>query len=232
MNILMPLPHQDFDPTEVGTTWRILSEAGHHVHFATPDGLVAIADPLMISGEGLDAWGFVPGLKKIKLLGLLLRAQGPARQAYAQMQVDSHFIQPMTYEQAMARDLAAPFDALVLPGGHAKGMRPYLESTVLQNLVSRFFAPQPPRGTASSRGSCLSWGATGSPVAPSRYRTLGVVGPQDHGSDLEARKICLGFDAAVGTFLGPDLLPHLHRSGWRSAWVLGCRSRGQKSIGQ
>lgn len=64
MNILMPLPHQDFDPTEVGTTWRILSEAGHHVHFATPDGLVAIADPLMISGEGLDAWGFVPGLKK------------------------------------------------------------------------------------------------------------------------------------------------------------------------
>ncbi len=144
MNILMPLPHQDFDPTEVGTTWRILSEAGHHVHFATPDGLVAIADPLMISGEGLDAWGFVPGLKKIKLLGLLLRAQGPARQAYAQMQVDSHFIQPMTYEQAMARDLAAPFDALVLPGGHAKGMRPYLDSTVLQNLVARFFAPQPP----------------------------------------------------------------------------------------
>lgn len=50
----------------------------------------------------------------------------------------------MTYEQAMARDLAAPFDALVLPGGHAKGMRPYLESTVLQNLVARFFAPQAP----------------------------------------------------------------------------------------
>lgn len=42
---------------------------------------------------------------------------------------------------AMARDQSTPFDALVLPGGHAKGMRPYLESAVLQGLVGRFFEP-------------------------------------------------------------------------------------------
>lgn len=142
MNILMPLPHQDFDPTEVCITWRILCDAGHDVHFATPEGWPAEADPLMISGEGLDVWGCVPGLKKIKFVGLLLRAQASTRQAYAQIQVDPQFKRPMTYQQAMARDLVTPFDALVLPGGHAKGMRTYLESKVLQNLVVRFFEPQ------------------------------------------------------------------------------------------
>ena len=142
MNILMPLPSRDFDPTEVCITWRILLEAGHDVIFATPDGMPALADPLMISGEGLDVWGWVPGLKRIKLLGLVLRAHSEARQCYARVLKDSRFVQPLSYQQALDRDLAQPFDALVLPGGHAKGMRPYLESPILQNLVARFFEPQ------------------------------------------------------------------------------------------
>lgn len=64
--VLMPLPARDFDPTEAAVTWRVLSEAGHEVFFATPDGRPARADPLMLSGEGLDLWGAIPGLKKIK----------------------------------------------------------------------------------------------------------------------------------------------------------------------
>lgn len=139
MNILMPLPAYDFDPTEVCVTWQVLTEAGHAVVFATPDGRRAHADRLMVTGEGLDVWGWIPGLKKIKLLGLMLRAQLPARQAYGQLQSDGAFLQPLTYAAADAQARVGGFDALVLPGGHAKGMRTYLESAVLQGLVAYFF---------------------------------------------------------------------------------------------
>ena len=30
-HVLIPLPHQDFDPSEVAVPWRILTQAGHHV---------------------------------------------------------------------------------------------------------------------------------------------------------------------------------------------------------
>ena len=38
------------------------------------------------------------------------------------------------------------FDGLVLPGGHAKGIIPYLESVQLQNSISGFFATEKPVG--------------------------------------------------------------------------------------
>lgn len=139
MNILMPLPAHDYDPTEAAVAWQVLTQAGHTVCFTTPNGLPAQADPLMLSGEGLDPWGCVPGLRKMKVLGLLLRAQHAARQAHAVMVQSPHFGQPLTYEQAAEQHRLTPFDGLVLPGGHAKGMRPYLESTVLQSLVASFF---------------------------------------------------------------------------------------------
>jgi putative intracellular protease/amidase len=133
--ILMPLPAHDFDPTEAAVTWRVIRAAGHHVVFATPDGSRAYADPLMLSGEGLDLWGAVPGLKKVKLIGLLLRADTFGRSAYCELERDPQFLNPLTYKQVIAQD----YDALVLPGGHAKGMRPYLESKILQALIVEFF---------------------------------------------------------------------------------------------
>ena len=36
--ILMPLPNRDFDPTETGVPWRVLTGLGHRIVFATPDG--------------------------------------------------------------------------------------------------------------------------------------------------------------------------------------------------
>ena len=62
--IIIPIPNRDFDPSEVALPWQILRAAGHIVEFATPDGGPASADPLMLSGEGLDPWGWIPGLKK------------------------------------------------------------------------------------------------------------------------------------------------------------------------
>ncbi len=133
--LIMPLPSQDFDPTEVAVTWRILRAAGHTVVFATPDGQRAHTDPRMIHGEGLDPWGWVPVLKKIRLLGLVLRAESGARDAYRALEQDPNFLAPKPYEALRTQD----YDGLVLPGGHARGMRPYLESRCLQTFVADFF---------------------------------------------------------------------------------------------
>jgi putative intracellular protease/amidase len=139
--VLIPLPRRDFDPSEAAVSWQVLLREGHRVVFATPDGQPAAADPLMLSGEGLDAWGFVPGLRKLKLLGLALRANADARAAYAQMERDPHFLHPLRYDQLQIAD----FDGLLLPGGHwARGMREYLESPVLQAFVGAFFDASKP----------------------------------------------------------------------------------------
>lgn len=135
MNIIIPIPSHDFDPTEVAVSWSVLRDAGHQIFFATPDGLPGQADPLMLSGEGLDAWGFIPLLRKLRLIGLLLRAHRPARAAYAELLRDAHFRQPLRYAQLRVND----FDALLLPGGHAQGMKAYLESALLQRFVADFF---------------------------------------------------------------------------------------------
>ena len=116
-------------------SWRVLRDAGHAVVFATPDGTGASADPMMLSGEGLDPWGFAPELRKLRVAGLLLRADRSARDAYARLKDDDSFRHPISYGQLNERD----FDALLLPGGHAKTMRPYLESDVLQLFVGSLF---------------------------------------------------------------------------------------------
>ena len=142
LTILMPLPHQDFDPTEAAISWRIIRDAGHKVLFATPDGQRAYADPLMISGEGLDPWGLIPGLKKLRLIGLVLRAESGARQAYRDMESDPAYLKPLRYDALNVAD----FDGLVLPGGHAKGMRKYLEDKTLQAFVAAFFETRNAQG--------------------------------------------------------------------------------------
>ncbi len=124
--VLMPLPRSDFDPTETGVPWRALSERGHRLVFATPDGKAGAADPEMITGKGLG------------IFARLLKADQNGRSAYEAMARDPAFTRPMRYDDVHESE----FDALLLPGGHAKGMRPYLESPVLRLMVSSFFARQ------------------------------------------------------------------------------------------
>lgn len=135
MKILVPIPNHDFDPTEVAVSWKILRAAGHELVFATPDGARGHADPVMITGEGLDPWGFIPGLRKLRLIGLSLRAHSPARAAYRALEQDACFLKPLRYADLRVAD----FDALLLPGGHAKQMRAYLENSSLQDFVADFF---------------------------------------------------------------------------------------------
>jgi putative intracellular protease/amidase len=135
--VLIPLPRRDFDPSEAAVSWSVLRQLGHSVAFATPDGRPAAADDMMLTGEGLDIWGFVPGLKRIAGIGRLMRANADARAAYARMQGDPAYQAPLSWEQIRRED----FDGLLLPGGHrARGMREYLESETLQRLVAAFFA--------------------------------------------------------------------------------------------
>ncbi len=135
--VLIPLPHRDFDPSEVAISWSVLTRLGHSVAFATPDGQGGRADDLMLTGEGLDVWGFIPGLKHLVAIGRLMRANAEAQSAYAAMEQVPAFKKPHAWAQVRREN----FDGLLLPGGHrARGMREYLESEVLQKLVAEFFA--------------------------------------------------------------------------------------------
>jgi putative intracellular protease/amidase len=141
--ILIPIPARDFDPTETAVPWLILSKAGHKVTFVTPDGKPGVADDIMVTGEGLDPWGLIPGLKKLVMFGRLLRANKEARAAYAAMIASAEFNAPLRWEDAKATD----YDGLILPGGHrARGMRAYLESADVQRLTVEFFRAGKPVG--------------------------------------------------------------------------------------
>jgi len=139
--VLIPLPAQDFDPSEAAVSWLVLSTAGHIVTFATPDGRPAVADDMMLTGQGLDFWGQIPLLRNWPLIGLLMRANRAARDAYAAMMADPNYLAPKRWDEVDASE----FGGLLLPGGHrARGMRSYLESEVLQDYVASFFEAQKP----------------------------------------------------------------------------------------
>ena len=125
--VLVPLPRIDFDPTEAGVPWRVLSEAGHAFVFATPDGAPAQADPRMLQGTGLG------------LLAPMLRAQGGAVADHDRMAQSDAYRSPIRWSGIADGLAAGHFDALLLPGGHAPGMREYLESPLRQSAVAHFF---------------------------------------------------------------------------------------------
>src|SRR5580658_9645786 len=135
--VIIPVPSRDFDPSEAAISWQVLTQLGHRVSFATPDGLPGQCDPLMISGEGLDVWGQVPLLRRLRLVGLILRANADARRAYAAMLKDAAYNSSLRWDRIEVDN----FDGILLPGGHrVRGMREYLESESLQRVTAGFFA--------------------------------------------------------------------------------------------
>lgn len=128
--VLIPLPRQDFDPTECAVPWKVLKQAGIDVVFATPNTQKASCDPLMLSGKGLG------------LFAATLVANKDAQQAYREMENSPEFQNPISWESASRQT----FDGLILPGGHAQGMKEYLESELLQNIARDFFKTNKPVG--------------------------------------------------------------------------------------
>ena len=95
----------------------------------------------MITGRGLDPWGFAPVLDRVRVIGLILRANGDGRRAYAAMTEDPSYGSPLRWVDIRASD----FDGVLLAGGHrARGMREYLESDMLQKAIAEFFAAEKP----------------------------------------------------------------------------------------
>ncbi len=128
--VLILLPDRDFDPSEAAIPWRELTDRGHEVRFATPSGRMAQADPRMLRGNGLGPFKH------------LLMADANARAAFATMARSDAFQAPLRHEDVRIEAI----DGLLLPGGHAKGMRPYLESATAQGIVASAFARDIPVG--------------------------------------------------------------------------------------
>ncbi len=123
----MPLPDHDFDVTEVAVPWRLLTDAGHQVVFATQRGGEApAADQRLLDGV---------------IFGRLGAAAEPAA-FYRAMTQAAEFRAPVAWNALEP----AGYDGLVLPGGHAPGMRQYLGSALLQEKVAAFWALRRPVG--------------------------------------------------------------------------------------
>jgi putative intracellular protease/amidase len=119
--VLIPLPDHDFDVTEVAVPWRMLTDAGHEVVFATEEaGTLPAADPRLLTGVLFGQLGAEPEPKRF----------------YQQLTAAPEFRTPAGW-----RDLEPEaFEALLLPGGHAPGMRQYLGSSLLHSKVASFWA--------------------------------------------------------------------------------------------
>ncbi|WP_394617801.1 type 1 glutamine amidotransferase domain-containing protein [Lentzea sp. JNUCC 0626] len=127
MRVLLPLPDQDFDVTEVAVPWRLLTDAGHEVVFATErGGTTPAADPLLLTGVLFGRLG----------------AEDEPKQFYRRLLDDPGYRAPVAWGSVVPEE----FDGLVLPGGHAPGMRQYLGSAELQQVVKEFWALERPVG--------------------------------------------------------------------------------------
>ncbi|MHB8416938.1 MAG: type 1 glutamine amidotransferase domain-containing protein [Myxococcales bacterium] len=117
--VLVPLPDRDFDTTEVSVPWRLLTRAGHQVVFATERGVTPACDPRLLTGVIFGRLGARP--EPIAF--------------YRELEQAPEFQRPLAWP---AID-PATYDALLLPGGHAPGMRQYLGSGELQGKVAAFW---------------------------------------------------------------------------------------------
>ena len=125
--ILIPLPDHDFDLTEVAVPWKLLKQKDYTIVFATEKGTRAYCDPKLITGVIFGQLG----------------ATHEAIGFYREMEKSPEFLNPIKYTDIIAAD----YDLLHLPGGHAPGMRQYLGSKVLRQNVVDFFKLRKPVGS-------------------------------------------------------------------------------------
>ena len=124
--VLVPLPDRDFDVTEVAVPWKLLSERGVDVVFATEEGATPAADPTLIDGVIFGQLG----------------AEAEPKRFYRELTQVPAFRSPLRWNELDFDH----FDGLFLPGGHAPGMRQYLGSEVLHRKIASFFAKGRPVG--------------------------------------------------------------------------------------
>jgi protease I len=128
--ILMPISDFEFEPSETSVPWKILKDYNIEITFATPSGKPGRADPRILSGKGFGIW------KKV------LMSDRNTIEYYAMMERDEKFRNPVKYDDIDPDS----YSGILLPGGHAAGMKTYLESRVLQDVIVRFFNARKPIG--------------------------------------------------------------------------------------
>ncbi|MCF6351437.1 MAG: type 1 glutamine amidotransferase domain-containing protein [Cyclobacteriaceae bacterium] len=128
--ILVPIPSNGCDPSEVGIPCKLMMEAGIEIVFATPNGYKASTDSIMLTGKKLGIW------KPI------LAARKDAVEAYLEVEKTQAFSNPISYDDIKK----SKFDAVYLPGGHDKPVKEYLESEKLQSSIACFFEENKPVG--------------------------------------------------------------------------------------
>ncbi len=152
--VVIALSNRDFDPTEVVVPWRVFMNAGYTVEFVTGDGKVASCDPRMLVGVLFGKLGAT--------------AENVA--LYRLLEFDPGFLNPGKYESIDADRHCA----LILPGGHAKQCRQYLESEALQERALEFMRRGLPVGAICHGGVVLARTqdpATGASVLEGRTMT-------------------------------------------------------------
>lgn len=107
--------------------WKLLRDAGHEIVFATERG------------------GSAPECDLRLLTGVIFGKLGADPEPiafYRELEQASEFRNPIAWHDVAPAD----YDGLVLPGGHAPGMRQYLASSPLQEKVREFWALERPVG--------------------------------------------------------------------------------------
>jgi len=135
--VIIPLPDNDFDTTEVSIPWKYFVDAGFEVTFSTEKGKVAQTDPRLLTGVIFGQLGAKPD----------------AIAAYRELEKLEAFQHPIPYDAIDPQQ----YDLLLLPGGHAKGMRQYLESKIVQQKALEFMQQNKLIGAICHGVLVLAW---------------------------------------------------------------------------
>jgi len=109
------------DPTEVAVPWSILTKNGVTVEFATETGTEPYADPRMLEGPVSIAMGAVSSAKAL----------------YNELAKEEAWKHPHAWSQPSFS--LESYTGVLLPGGHDKPMRQYLESQSLRDHLAAYF---------------------------------------------------------------------------------------------
>ena len=134
--VLMPLPDRDFDVTEVAVPWKLLTRAGHTLVVSRPSTAPSprSADPLLLEGVLFGAWAPPP-------------SHGSSTPRWSRLPTGPSRFPGRTVD-------VTEYDGLLLPGGHAPGMRQYLGETVHASQVAAVLGARTAR---SARSATASW---------------------------------------------------------------------------
>jgi len=126
--VMIPMADYGHDPTETAVPFRIFSEAGFTVHFATETGKSPRCDEMMLSG----------------MTGTLLGADKFAKKAYADMigtgsidETKGSLGRPYSWTDPSFK--LSDYDLVFLPGGHEKGVRQLIDAEPVHSQLQSYF---------------------------------------------------------------------------------------------